>query len=56
MIARAREAFSGLVVAALLATAAFMLGDTPVFRDTLHVGPLLASALIATRSSPRVRA
>lgn len=46
MIARAREAFSGLVVAALLATAAFMLGETPFFRDALHVGPLLLVILL----------
>lgn len=46
MIARVREAFSGLVVAALLATVAFMLGDTPVLRDTLHVGPLLLVILL----------
>lgn len=41
-----REAFPGLVVAALLATIAFMLGDTPAFRDTLHVGPLLLVILL----------
>lgn len=41
-----REAFPGLVVAAMLATVAFMLGDTPAFRDTLHVGPLLLVILL----------
>lgn len=46
MIARVREAFSGVVVAALLATVAFMLGDSPFFRDTLHVGPLLLVILL----------
>lgn len=46
MIARAREAFPGLVLAALLATAAFLVGDTPLLRDTLHVGPLLLVILL----------
>lgn len=41
-----RQAFSGIVVAALLATVAFMLGDTPVFRDTLRIGPLLLVILL----------
>ena len=46
MIARIREAFPGLVVASLLATVAMMLGDTPTFRDTLHLGPLLLVILL----------
>ena len=46
MIARIREAFPGLVVASLLATVAIMLGDTPTFRDTLHLGPLLLVILL----------
>lgn len=41
-----REAFPGLVVSALLATAAFMLADTPLFKDTLHVSALLLVILI----------
>jgi uncharacterized integral membrane protein (TIGR00698 family) len=41
-----REAFPGVVVAAMLATVALMLGDTPAFRDTLHVGPLLLVILL----------
>jgi uncharacterized integral membrane protein (TIGR00698 family) len=46
VIARIRETFAGLVVAALLATVAFMLGETPVFRDTLRIGPLLLVILL----------
>ena len=46
MIARIRGAFPGLVVASLLATVAIMLGDTPTFRDTLHLGPLLLVILL----------
>jgi uncharacterized integral membrane protein (TIGR00698 family) len=46
VIARIREAFPGLVVASLLATIAVMLGDTPTFRDTLHLGPLLLVILL----------
>jgi uncharacterized integral membrane protein (TIGR00698 family) len=46
VIARIRDAFPGLVVASLLATVAVMLGDTPTFRDTLHLGPLLLVILL----------
>jgi uncharacterized integral membrane protein (TIGR00698 family) len=43
---RPAEVVPGLVVSALLATAAFMLADAPVFRDTLHMGPLLLVILL----------
>ena len=41
MSVRPADVVPGLIVSALLATAAFMLADTPVMRDTLRVGPLL---------------
>jgi hypothetical protein len=38
--ARATEVVRGLIVSSLLATAAFMLADSPFFRDTLRGTPL----------------
>jgi uncharacterized integral membrane protein (TIGR00698 family) len=46
VIARAREAFPGLVVVALLASAAFLLAETRFFRETLHVSALLLVILL----------
>lgn len=46
MIARLGVVFPGLAVAAMLASVAILLGESPVFRDTLHVGPLLLVILL----------
>ena len=50
------EAFPGLVVSVLLATAAFMLADQPLVRDTLRVSALLLVILagMAVRSFVRL--
>lgn len=46
VLARARETVSGVVVAALLASAAFVAGESPFVRETLHVSPLLLVVLL----------
>ena len=53
---RVREAFPGLIVSALLATAALMLAETPFIRDTLHLSALLLVILAGMALTSFVRA
>lgn len=50
-----REAIPGLLVSALLATAALMLADSPLFKDTLHLSALLLVILAGMALTSVVR-
>lgn len=54
-MSRLREAFPGLAVSAMLATAALMLAETPLFRDTLHLSALLLVILAGMALTSFVR-
>ena len=52
---RLREAAPGLIVSALLATAALLMADSPLFRDTLHLSALLLVILAGMALTSLIR-